>query len=351
MSRPRWDWARLVLLWVTGVSMWTLAAARGINESPLRMLPFGIAQMGVAAVLALGVWRLTAAVPWHTRRGRFAAAHLAAIVVFAVAYAAAQGLALVGDRSLIACLRFGLDSPVTGWNLLMGTWLYLAIAGVSYGRRADASLRAGERARAAAEILARDAQLAALNAQLQPHFLFNALHTVSALVHVDPDRADRALDDLGHLLRYALRQSTEGDVTLRQEWEFTRDYLAFEALRLGSRLRLETSVSEHALDAAVPPFILQPLVENAVRHGVANSPSGGDVAVRIARDDHVVTLSVTNTIAAGAAPPGMAGTGLQRLRDRLALKYDPARAGVVVTTGTRFAVAVTLPWEPADSRA
>jgi hypothetical protein len=350
MNKPRWHWAALVLIWLTAVSMWTLAAARGINESPLKALPYGIAQMGVAAVLALGVWRLTGAVPWQMRTWRFGAIHLAAIAVFAVLYAAAQGLALVRERSLIACLRFGLDSPVTGWNLLMGTWLYLAIAGVSYGRRADASLRAGERARAAAEILARDAQLAAVNAQLQPHFLFNALHTVSALVHVDPDRADRALDDLGHLLRYALRQSSE-DVTLRQEWEFTRDYLAFEALRLGDRLRLETNVSDRALDAAVPPFILQPLVENAIRHGVASSPSGGDVAVRIARDDGVVTLSVTNTIAAGAGSAGMAGTGLQRLRDRLALKYAPERATVVVATGTRFAVAVTLPWEPRDSRA
>lgn len=351
MSRPRWDWARLLLVWMTAVLFWALAAARGMNESPLKMLPFAVAQMGVAAVLALGVWRLTAAVPWHAPRWRFAAAHLAAVAVFAVSYAAAQGLALLWRRSIIECLRFGLDSPVTGWNLLMGTWLYLAIAGVSYGRRADASRQAGERARAAAEILARDAQLAALNAQLQPHFLFNALHTVSALVHLDPDRADRALDDLGHLLRYALRQSSEGDVTLRQEWDFTRDYLAFEALRLGDRLRLETNVSEHALDASVPPFILQPLVENAIRHGVAGSPSGGDVAVRIARDDGVVTLSVSNTIAAGDGAAGMAGTGLQRLRDRLALKYAADRAGVVVTTGSRFAVAVTLPWEPGDSRA
>jgi histidine kinase len=349
MTKPRWHWGVLVLIWLTAVAMWTLAAARGMNESPFKALPFGIAQMGVAAVLAFGVWHLTGAVPWQGPKGRLVIAHLAAIAVFAVAYAAAQGLGFLGERSIVACLRFGLDSPVAGWNLMMGSWLYVAIAGVSYGRRADASLRAGERARAAAEILARDAQLASLNAQLQPHFLFNALHTVSALVHVDPDRADRALDDLGHLLRYALRQSSD-DVTLRQEWEFTRDYLAFEALRLGDRLRLETDVSDAALGAAVPPFILQPLVENAVRHGVANSPSGGDLAVRIARDDGVITLSVANTIAAGAESAGMAGTGLQRLRDRLALKYSPERATVVVATGSRFAVTVTLPWTPVDAR-
>jgi two-component system sensor histidine kinase AlgZ len=110
-------------------------------------------------------------------------------------------------------------------------------------------------------------------------------------------------------------------------------------------------VGEDALAAAVPPFILQPLVENAVRHGVASSASGGDVAVRIARDQGVVTLSVTNTIADGAGSAGMAGTGLQRLRDRLALKYGPERATVVVANGTTFAVAVTLPWNPLDARA
>jgi hypothetical protein len=348
MKTPRWTWAGLVAIWASGVLLWTLAAARGLGEPALHALPFGVTQMGVAALMAIGVWHLTGIVPWQARLATFAAAHLGAIVLFAIGYAAAQGLAFLGQRSIAECLRFALDSPYTGWNLLMGTWLYLAIAGVSYGRRAEASRREEERARAAAEILARDAQLSALNAQLQPHFLFNALHTVSSLVHVDPDRADLALDELGHLLRYALRPSNE-DVTLRQEWEFTREYLAFETLRLGERLRLETNVCDEALAAAVPPFILQPLVENAVRHGAANSPSGGDVSVRIARDDGLVTLSVKNSIAPGAAPAGMAGTGLQRLRDRLALKYEPGRASVTVATGTSFAVVVTLPWHPRDT--
>jgi two-component sensor histidine kinase len=347
MNPPRWTWAGLLAIWATGVLFWTLAAARGLGEPALHALPFGIVQMGVAAIMAAGVWYLTGLVPWQSHRALFVTVHLAAVVAFAFGYAAAQGLAFLGERSIADCLRFALNSPYTGWNLLMGTWLYLAIAGVSYGRRAEASRRAGERARAAAEILARDAQLSALNAQLQPHFLFNALHTVSSLVHIDPDRADRALDELGRLLRYALRQSNE-DVTLRDEWEFTREYLAFEALRLGDRLRLETKINDAALDAAVPPFILQPLVENAVRHGVANSPSGGDIAVSIARDDGFVTLWVANSLAAGAVTNGMAGTGLQRLRDRLALKYAPGLTEVEVASGTKFAVAVKLPWQPKD---
>ena len=348
MNAPRWTWAGLLVIWATGVLFWTLAAARGLGEPALHALPFGIVQMGVAAVMGAGVWHLTGAVPWQTRTPAFAAVHVAAIVAFAFGYASAQGLAFLGQRSLADCLRFTLESPYAGWNLLMGSWLYLAIAGVSYGRRAEASRRAGERARADAEILARDAQLAALNAQLQPHFLFNALHTVSSLVHVDPDGADRALDELGHLLRYALRPSSE-DVTLRQEWEFTREYLAFEALRLGQRLRLETRVSPDALDAVVPPFILQPLVENAVRHGVANSPSGGDIAVSIWRQDGSVLLSVANTMTNGSGE-GMAGSGLARLRERLALKYAPGTTQVELGSGTKFIVSVRLPWQPAGAR-
>jgi LytS/YehU family sensor histidine kinase len=99
----------------------------------------------------------------------------------------------------------------------------------------------------------------------------------------------------------------------------------------------------------VPPFILQPLVENAVRHGVANSPSGGDIAVTIARDDTSVLLWVANSIVNGSASAGMAGTGLQRLRERLALKYHADRTHVEVATGTKFAVSVRLPWQQKDA--
>src|SRR5258706_12796275 len=102
MNTPRWSWAGLVLIWATGVLFWTLAAARGLGEPPLHALPFGIVQMGVAAVMAVGVWHLTGAVPWQARRGPFAAAHVPGIAVFAVGYAAAQGLAFPGDRSLLA---------------------------------------------------------------------------------------------------------------------------------------------------------------------------------------------------------------------------------------------------------
>lgn len=335
-------WLAALAGWAAGTLLWTLAAVTGSDQvSPRAILPVAAAQMGVAAVLGLGLWRLSAALPPRPRL-RFVLVHLAAIVFFAFSYTSAQLVMFLQDRGPMAALAAALGSPVTGWNLVIGGFIYLAIAGLSYARRAEVRLQESERARQQATLAARDAQLAALHAQLQPHFLFNALHTVGALVHTDPERADRALEQLGQLLRYALREPGH-DVTLRQEWEFTRDYLAFESLRLGDRLRLRQDVDQSALDEAVPPFLLQPLVENAVHHGAASRPEGGEVAVVIARQDGVVRLEVSNT-SHERASAGMAGSGIRRLHERLGLRYGPAGAEVRATAGDeRYVVTVRLP--------
>ncbi len=342
-AAPGHPWAAFLLIWAVGTIMWSLAAIAG-TAPPREALPVAAVQMGVAALLALVIWRLTASLPWQPRTWTFLLAHLAMAVAFVTLYAASQGIALRRGRPLLDALVESVTSPVASWNMLMGGFLYLAIAGVCYTRRAEASLRESERARAEARVTARDAQLAALNAQLRPHFLFNALHTVGALVHTDPERADRALDELGGLLRYALRRPSD-DVTLRQEWEFARDYLAFESLRLGSRLRLVTDIDDGALITRVPPFILQPLIENALLHGAAATPEGGAVTIHIARLDGTVRMVIRNSVPeGGSAAAGMAGSGLSRLRDRLELKYGPGRAGVeALANGGDFVVTVTVP--------
>lgn len=335
-----WTWVGFVLVWMVAAGLWSLAAI-SMGMPPGEAVRFGGGQMGVAGLLALVIWRLSARMPWRPRSWTFLMVHIGALALFATSFTAAQGFGFARGRSLLAGIGEALTSPVAGWNLLMGGVLYLAIGGVSYARRVEASLRESERARAQARLTARDAQLAALNAQLHPHFLFNALHTVSALVHADPDRADRALDDLGKLLRYALREPSD-DVTLRQEWDFARDYLAFETLRLGSRLSLDLDVDERALSARVPPFVLQPLVENALRHGAAASLEGGLVAIRIALADGMIHLVIRNTVA--GADAGMAGSGLRRLRDRLDLTYGPGRANLeAAAEGDDFVVTVTIP--------
>lgn len=325
-------WAWVVAGWLLGTTLWTDAFVLG-GASARDAFSFGAVQMAVAATLGLWIWTLSGRVPWRPNTLRFLGTHLLAMSAYAFAFTASQGFVwALRDQTLAGGFRTALTSPVTGWNLLMGILIYLAVGGISYSRRTAAALQK-----------TRDAQLAALNARLQPHFLFNALHTVGALVHADPDRADRAVDELGRLLRYALRESDD-DNTLRREWEFARDYLAFEGLRLGERLRVETTVDERALDTRVPAFVLQPLIENAVRHGAGAAPAGGTVAVRIAQADGAVTIEIRNSVGDGAS--NGTGSGLRLLRERLALAYGE-RARLVTDRRGDFVAAMTLPADAA----
>ncbi len=124
-------------------------------------------------------------------------------------------------------------------------------------------------------------ELAALRAQLNPHFLFNALNVVNALVGVSPDEARRVLEMLSDLLRYTLESDKREMVTLREELDFVRKYLAIEQARFGKRLQYRIEADETLLDTRIPPMLLQPLVENAVKHGISPKASGGEVSVRI----------------------------------------------------------------------
>ena len=335
-------WLIFISIWAAATVVWTLVASSSPTETSLEALPFGAAQMGAAGLLGLGIWRLTAAVPWAPHSPRFFLIHGAAMVTFAFLYACTPltvSVWMVG-------LRRGVEMALTiaAWNTLMGSWLYLAIAGVCYSRRNDDALGQAREAVVEARLHAREAQLAAVNARLQPHFLFNALHTVSTLVHVDPERADQAIDQLGHLLRYALR-SGHDEVPLAEEWAFSRDYLAFESLRLGDRLRLDVGVDDAALDRQVPAFVLQPLIENAIHHGVADRPEGGRLRVRILRDpDAAVRISVWNDCPNGGVDgAGMSGRGLKDLADRLTLRYGPRAAVSAGPNDNGFLVSLTGP--------
>lgn len=335
-------WLIFGSIWAAATGFWTLVASSSPTETPLQALPFGAAQMGVAALLGFGIWRLTAVVPWAPHSRRFFVVHGAGMIVFAFLYACTPltvSVWMVG-------LRRGIEMALTigAWNMLMGSWLYLAIAGVCYSRRNDDALVRAHEAVVEARLHAREAQLAAVNARLQPHFLFNALHTVSTLVHVDPERADQAIDQLGQLLRYALR-SGQDEVALAEEWAFSRDYLAFESLRLGDRLRLDVDVDDAALDRQVPAFLLQPLIENAIHHGVADRPEGGRLRVRIRREPGAaLRITVWNDCPNGGVDgAGMTGRGLQDLSDRLTLKYGPRAAVTAGPNENGFLVSLVVP--------
>jgi two-component system LytT family sensor kinase len=336
-------WLAYIVAWLAAAVFWSMAAASGARSSPLEALPYGLITMGAAAVMGVGVWRLTDRVRWDWRAPAFYAAHAAALIAYACIYTSSMVWTDVFSGRFAAAAAGLRSSPVLVWSLLMGSWLYLLVAGLSYSIRAHRRVRDHEAAAAEARVLAQQAQLAALRAQINPHFLFNALHSVGALVTSDPARADMALECLGDLLRYAL--GTENEVLFAQEWKFTQDYLAFEQLRLGDRLRVDAAADDAAMPVIVPPLILQPLVENAVRHGIADRADGGRIELRaIARDGRLV-LRVSDD-GRGSAEESGDGLGLSSVRRRLSALYGERATVAIDSSAAGFVVTVALPLAP-----
>jgi sensor histidine kinase YesM len=214
---------------------------------------------------------------------------------------------------------------IVAWQAVIGALIYVAIAGGAYAWQNAQRVRE-ETARASqADALRARAELQALRSQLNPHFLLNTLHAALGLVRRDPALAERALERLGEVLHYGLRMHRESldEVTLADEWAFVRSYLEIESLRLEERLQLRLEADPEAMQALVPPFVLQPLVENAILHAVAPRKAGGLVAITARRRGDHLQLEVCDDGPGmpSAIPASGAGLGLRLLRERLALLY------------------------------
>ncbi|XHS76462.1 sensor histidine kinase [Burkholderiaceae bacterium UC74_6] len=185
------------------------------------------------------------------------------------------------------------------------------------------------------------AQLAELQSRIRPHFLFNTLNSAMALVRVDPQKAEGLLEDLSELFRVALEDQGAA-VSLAQEIDLARRYLEIEQVRFGERLRLDWQLDEEAGAARVPPLLLQPLVENAVRHGVEPNDEGGEVQVRTTRRGSEVEILVANSVGAPSRIPGH-GLALDNLRRRLLLMHDVAARFELQQEPGRFTVRIMVP--------
>jgi LytS/YehU family sensor histidine kinase len=318
-------WVAYVVAWLVSAVFWAVAAASVGRLRVLQTLPYGLLAMGTAGVMGVAIWRLTARVDWNWRSASFSTVHATALLAFSFIYSISWAWPdLVLGRFGAAVDNFR-ASPVVFWNLLIGCWLYVLIAGLSYAIRANGRVRA-------------------LRAQINPHFLFNALHSVGALVSSDPARADEALECLGDLLRYAL--GTENEVLLAQEWTFTKNYLSFEQLRLGERLRLDVDTDVDALAVMVPPLILQPVVENAVRHGIADRAEGGHIRLRAHVEQERLVLQVADD---GRGTKAMGdGLGLSSVRRRLAALYGDRATVAIDSSAAGCTVSIALPVKEAD---
>ena len=236
----------------------------------------------------------------------------------------------------LACL------PMVALQLIEPTgprWLAWPLAGAAFALPLALWLQWRARSRLPADATAR---LAELQSRIRPHFLFNTLNTAVALVRTDPARAEGVLEDLAELFRVALADSGSA-VTLADEIELARRYLAIEQLRFGDRLRISWELDPAADRARLPPLLLQPLVENAVRHGVEPSRGGGAIRVRTRARLGQAEITIDNTLAAGALGVPGHGLALANVRERLRLLHDLDAQFEVQQDGERYRVRISVP--------
>jgi len=277
----------------TGFASWTTLTAAGASVALPAVLLWLLVVCGLKAQLA----RAPLTAQWAT------VVALGAVSAF-------------GASRLIALLLPEVPGG-SGFGALRGPGP--ALAGAAMAAAIFLWLRLMAKATLPAETTAR---LAELQSRIRPHFLFNTLNTALALVRLDPGKAEGVLEDLAELFRVAIAESTES-VSLGEEVDLARRYLDIEQIRFGSRLHVAWELDPQAASARVPPLILQPLVENAVRHGVEPSAEGGVIRVKTRVKLGRAVLSIANSVPREPSRPGH-GMALKNVRERLRLMHDVA---------------------------
>ncbi len=303
-------------------------------------------------------------------------------------------LALLLGFQALSCwyMMQSLPAPETPWPRLIGTWLAAAVLVIALWlgsgwwwaiytlpNTADATevpfriapllallgliaysmailshymVAAFERSRNAdrraleSQVHAREAELKSLRAQLDPHFLFNSLNSVAALIGSDAAAARRMCYLMSSFFRKSISLGREPAIALAAEIDLVETFLSIEAVRFGERLRTHIDVADDVRNLSVPPLVLQPLVENAVHHGIAHLLDGGDVKVKARKRDGLLELSVENPFDLDRPPSRGAGVGLNNVRSRIDTLYGNRGRVDAVSEGTTFQVVILIPAIP-----
>jgi LytS/YehU family sensor histidine kinase len=231
----------------------------------------------------------------------------------------------------------------------LGTFVYWSIAAICVALDYQSDLKDQEIRSAELERLLAEARLATLRSQLDPHFLFNALNSISAYVESAPREARLMIEQLGDLLRLSLEHADEQEVPLERELMFVDRYIQLQLARFAGRLDVQVRVNDDVLTAAVPTFMLQPLVENAIRHGVSKRPSAGSIELSAWRAGQTLRVRVRDN--GPGLPPGWTldqhmGIGLGNTRARLEQLYGKGTYSLEVTSNTDAGTCadVTIPY-------
>jgi LytS/YehU family sensor histidine kinase len=275
---------------------------------------------------------------------RVAAAHFGAAAFASVLWVIAAGFwsaALDWSVPWLQSRPIYADSQVL--LLVVGVLLFWLAAASHYLVIAFLASRDAEARALELTLLAREAELSALRAQIDPHFIFNSLHSISALTTIDALAARRMCLLLADFLRETLRLGANRQITLADELALIERFLAIEQVRLGGRLRVERTTETAANHCLVPPLLLQPLVENAVVHGVAQLVEGGTIRMAASRQGDVLTITIENPCDPDRARTRGVGLGLDLLRRRVTGQFGTAAAVQAEEAGGRFRVELRIP--------
>ena len=240
-------------------------------------------------------------------------------------------------------------TPFSHWIIFSYTTVYLLQFAIYHGIQIMARLRQKEKEALVLAVLAKEQELSALKSQINPHFLFNTLNSISAVASRDAEETRTMIAELGDLFRYATEVSKRDVVSLQEELEFTRSYLSLESKRIGDRLQIVYNVAPEALQHRVPPLIFQPLVENAIKHGIEPSEAGGKVSIIIEVHGPRLMIRIVDTGVGFRPNEGgrTDGIGLRNTDLRLRTLYGENSALQTKTAeGGGFEVTFSIPIDP-----
>ena len=319
------------LLTITGRLTWV--------ESGALALPLAV----FYAFVCLTPWYMCRVLPLGTAQlPKVLGNHMAAAVVaalFWIVLAKVLGLGLSRYQPNVN-ERFSPQLPLV---FGIGVLLYLLSVALHYVLLSVESSKESETREHEARTLAREAEIKALKAQINPHFLFNSLNSIAALATLDGLRARDMCIKLSDFLRNTLSLAEKRSISLRDELALAQAYLAVEQVRFGARLRIELKTDAGCDDCIVPPLFLQPLVENAVKHGIAGLVDGGTIRLEAHCEKGWLQVTIQNEFDPEAPPAQRHGLGLQNVRNRLRAVYENQARIDTIITGNLFVVAVDLP--------
>jgi two-component system sensor histidine kinase AlgZ len=336
---------KVAALPIAAVLAFVLQTSGGLTWLEAGLIGFGLASVG--EVISLPAWYSCRIAPIErTPLWRLLATHVVAAQILSLLWLG-LGKLLARALSFFPSLH-GIESRFAERAAIVygaGCVFYLLAVSFHYVALAQEATHEHEARAMQTSIQARDAELKALKAQINPHFLFNSLNSISALTSVDPARARDMCVLLGDFLRLTLGLGEKAVVHFSEELELLQKYLAIEKIRFGDRLNMQENIQEESRTCMLPPLLLQPLVENAVKHGIASLPEGGNVRLIAERQNGRLAILVENSWDPDAPPGRSGGLGLKNVQQRLEARYGKEASLRVNTEGELFQVSLSLPVE------